>query len=118
MKYGGALLVISVAALVLASGCVSHTAPVDVENKTVKQLAIDNCIMLCQNLIESGADLTNGPCLSDNYAWNVSDWVCDIAHNPRMPIDNDPSNQCKAYISGKDHHFVELTPNCEFIRAR
>lgn len=60
-----------------------------------------------------GMDFTNGPCLSNDL---MPDWVADVAHKPRQPIDDLPQNQCPAF--GKTaRHFVELNPQGEFIRA-
>ncbi len=109
-------IAVFVSMLILVSGCVSNNED-NTMNISKRDLAISQCTMLCENLVESGEDLTNGPCLSDKYGWNVTDWVCDIAHKPRIPIDNDPLNQCQAYREGNAHHFVELTPTCDFIRA-
>jgi hypothetical protein len=50
-------------------------------------------------------DLSAGPCLSENL---IPDWVLDVAHNPRQPIDDLPANQCQAFRSGRTHHFVEM----------
>lgn len=77
------------------------------------------CISFCAYAEASELDLSDGPCLSDEYEsmWNVTDWVCDVAHDPRIEeIDNNPVNQCQAY-GDTAHHFVEVTPTCEFIRA-
>lgn len=60
------------------------------------------------------ADLSNGPCLSNQI---IPDWVADIAHQPRLPVDDDPANQCSAFVKGQAHHFVELDPNGNFLRA-
>lgn len=62
-----------------------------------------------------GKDFSNGPCLSDALLPN---WVVDIAHNPRLPIDDLPQNQCSAYREGKAQHFVELDPEGNLIRAK
>ncbi len=79
---------------------------------------VTDCISLCKYAKETGADLSHGPCLSDdNPLWKHTDWVCDVAHNPRESVDNLPENQCKTFREGKAHHFVEVTPECEFIRA-
>ena len=64
-----------------------------------------------------GQDLTNGPCIADPLA-GFQDWVVDVAHKPRTGADDDPANQCSAYRSGQAHHFVELTPKGNLIRAR
>jgi len=61
-----------------------------------------------------GMDFSNGPCLADEI---VPDWCADIAHNPRQPVDNRPENQCRSYREGRVHHFVELDPEGNLIRA-
>jgi hypothetical protein len=66
---------------------------------------------------KSGADLSAGPCISESLP-SLPDWVADIAHDPRQPIDDEPQNQCQRYRSGQAHHFVELTPQGELIRAQ
>lgn len=61
--------------------------------------------------ITSHADLSSGPCLGKI----ADDWVLDIAHLPREPIDNLPQNQCADFRDGKVHHFVEMSPQGEII---
>lgn len=67
-----------------------------------------------QEAVAAGRDLSKGPCLGIID----SDWVLDIAHNPRQPVDDDPANQCPEFRSGKVKHFIEFTPEGEFIRMR
>ena len=62
----------------------------------------------------SGVDMSRGPCLGVV----ATDWVADVAHDPRQDVDDDPRNQCKAYRNGKAHHFVELDTNGDLIRSR
>jgi hypothetical protein len=62
-------------------------------------------------------DLGAGPCLSEGIP-GLSDWVVDIAHDPRQAVDDQPANQCQSYRDGKTHHFVELNPNGQLIRAQ
>jgi len=64
----------------------------------------------------SGGDLERGPCIAEQLP-NLPDWVADIAHEPRQPVDDDPANQCARYRTGEAHHFVELDPQGELIRA-
>ena len=45
-------------------------------------------------------------------------WVVDIAHSPRLSIDDLPENQCPAYLQGSAQHFVELDPKGNLIRAK
>jgi hypothetical protein len=61
-------------------------------------------------------DLSAGPCLSEAIP-GLSDWVVDIAHDPRQAVDDQPANQCQSYRDGETHHFVELTPEGQLIRA-
>jgi hypothetical protein len=61
-----------------------------------------------------GVEMASGPCLGTV----APDWVVDVAHDPRQPVDDDPANQCVAYRSGEAHHFVELDPEGNLIRAR
>jgi hypothetical protein len=60
-----------------------------------------------------GVEMTRGPCLGVI----TKDWVADVAHAPRQDVDDDPANQCEAYRSGEASHFVELTPEGDFIRS-
>ena len=62
----------------------------------------------------AGEKFTDGPCLGVI----MEDWVADIAHNPRLPIDNRPENQCPEFRAGEAHHFVELDPEGNFVRAQ
>jgi hypothetical protein len=64
----------------------------------------------------SGTNLARGPCIAERLP-GLPDWVADIAHHPRQPIDDDPANQCERYRSGEAHHFVELDPQGDLIRA-
>jgi hypothetical protein len=43
--------------------------------------------------------------------------VCDVAHEPREAADNLPANQCASYINGSANRFIEVTPECIFIRT-
>ena len=81
-----------------------------------KNPAEQACIQACQNALNQGTDLNNGPCLL-NPITSDKDWVCDVAHDPRQSVDNLPENQCSAYRNGLANHFVEVNPNCQFIRA-
>lgn len=75
--------------------------------------AKEACIKACMEAKASEMNLNHGPCLSNKI---IDNWVCDVAHNPREPIDDIEENQCPEY--GKTaFHFVEVDPNCNFIRA-
>lgn len=64
---------------------------------------------------EEGEDFQNGPCLSNDLLPN---WVADIAHVPRLAIDDLPENQCSAYLEGRAKHFVELSTEGQLIRIK
>lgn len=96
--------------LVFISLCTQQTPQAHSESPQISL-----CIQICT---ASTQDLSNGTCLSDNNTdWNIDDWVCDVAHSPRQDVDNLPENQCQEYREGKAHHFVEVDPNCNLIRA-
>ena len=64
-----------------------------------------------------GVDLTRGPCIAEHLP-GLPDWVADVAHDPRRPVDDDPANQCSRYREQEAHHFVELDPSGKLIRAQ
>ena len=86
-----------------------QTSQPAVEEKTVEQ----KCIDLCLQELAKNTNLENGPCLSQEIQEN---WVCDVAHNPRQSVDNQQENQCSSFREGLTHHFVEVSPECNFIR--
>ncbi|MBM3303918.1 MAG: hypothetical protein FJY76_02385 [Candidatus Aenigmarchaeota archaeon] len=96
------------AAIVVISGCVAS-------NTNVPGLtdAVSRCQQKCLDLVTTRADLSKGPCLDNNI---TAGWVCDMAHDPRRPVDDDPSNQCPAFGTTA-RHFVEVNENCRIIRA-
>lgn len=63
----------------------------------------------------NGVDFSSGPCLSNAV---IPGWVVDIAHSPRLPIDDLPENQCSAFKEGRAKHFVELDPEGNVIRVK
>ena len=69
------------------------------------------CELRCQTTSQV---LTNGPCLGVV----APDWVCDVVHEPREPIDDLVANQCSDYNAGRAHHFVEVGTNCSLIRKQ
>lgn len=104
------IVVFLIVLLIFVSGCI-----VSDDTATFRKSLTDACINICKS---STLNLSNGPCLSDNNSdWNVTDWVCDVAHSPRQDIDNLPGNQCQAFRNGQAHHFVEVNTTCNLIRA-
>jgi hypothetical protein len=78
--------------------------------------AVDQAQAAYRQFIGTGQPTGSGPCIAENVP-GLPDWVVDIAHNPRLPIDDEPANQCQRYRDGEAHHFVELEPNGALIRA-
>ncbi len=77
--------------------------------------AVNQAEVVYQQAKSLGTDFSPGPCLSNAL---LPDWVLDIAHNPRLTIDDLVDNQCSALKEGKAHHFVELDPNGKLIKVK
>ena len=71
------------------------------------------CIALCGQQ-KAKIDYSKGPCLANPLA-QYPNYVCDIAHFPRSPIDDNPQNQCSAFSQGTAKHFIEVSPECHII---
>jgi hypothetical protein len=69
-----------------------------------------------RSLRAEGIDLSSGPCIDNGEKF--PGWVIDVAHSPREPVDNLPENQCSAYREGRAEHFIELSPDANFIRSQ
>jgi hypothetical protein len=89
----------------------------DQPSQSEKLQAIGQAQVAFQQAKVAGEDLATGPCISEGLP-GVSDWVADVAHDPRQPVDDQPQNQCQRYRSGEAHHFVELDPSGNLIRAQ
>jgi len=70
------------------------------------------CISACK-LAKARGSIDSGPCLLNPM--KNTDWVCDVAHEPRIETDNQQENQCSAYREGKARHFVEVSADCKLI---
>ena len=85
-------------------------------NPSGSQRAVDEAQAAFRQAQASGIDLSTGPCISESLP-SLPDWVADVAHDPRQPIDDEAANQCQRYRSGEAHHFVELNIDGQLIRA-
>jgi hypothetical protein len=110
------LLVLMIIGVVAISGCLNGSG--DGDGDTISTDPQERCIQVCREKLQAGINLNEGPCLSEDsdVDWDVEDWACDVAHNPRKNIDNSAINQCQRWRTQKVTHFVEVTPNCEFIQ--
>ena len=95
----------------------SQTDSLSAETLSKEEIATQNCKTLCKDALKIKWDLSAGPCLSEaTLSWDMQDWVCDVAHNPRIAADDLKENQCYEYgVSA--NHFVELDTECKFIKA-
>lgn len=96
------------------TNAVTGLGAIDQKIQADKDLAVAQAKELYRQVMMNSEDLSTGPCLSNNL---IPDWVLDIAHNPRQPIDNQPENQCSAFREGKAHHFVELDLDGNVIKV-
>lgn len=76
--------------------------------------ALKNALNAFSKAKSTGQDLAQGPCLGVI----APDWVLDIAHNPRLAVDDQPQNQCADFQDGKAQHFVEMDKDGQIIQAR
>ena len=106
------LVPIALAAAVIA-GCGSGGSQ---QSPSGSQRAVDEAQAAFRQIQLTGRDLSSGPCISESLP-SLPDWVADIAHDPRQPVDDVAANQCARYSSGEAHHFVELDPQGALIRT-
>jgi hypothetical protein len=106
------LPLIALLATVLLAGCGGgSSAPSDQDR------AVDEAMKAYEQAKAGGKDLGDGPCIAEQLP-GLADWVADIAHDPRQPVDDQPANQCQRFREGEAHHFVELDPSGRLIRAQ
>ncbi len=115
------IFALALVAVILFSGCIgvkkptSEDVPFIGSPENPLETPVSACVLLCNEKKDAGVDLSAGPCLSNEIQPN---WVCDVAHNPRIPLDNDAANQCPAFNNGTAKHFVEVDTDCNLIRTR
>lgn len=95
------------------AGCGGGSSP----SQSEKSQAVGQALVAFKQAQQSGKELSAGPCIAEHLP-GLDDWAADIAHDPRQSVDDDPANQCSSYRNGQTHHFVELTPQGELIRAQ
>ena len=62
----------------------------------------------------SAADWIKGPCLG-----KVNDeWVVDVVHEPRLPLDDDPTNQCSDYLNKKVSHYMLINMDGKVVEMK
>lgn len=85
------------------------------EQKLQKDIAESKAKELFAQKVNQEIDLSSGPCLAEEI---IADWSVDIVHNPRIVVDDQSENQCKNFVSGKTHHFVEIDLSGNIINVR
>lgn len=111
------LLMLALTVIVLTGilTVIFNAGPTESTPKSEIDTAVNQARYLYRQKKEMGDDFSNGSCLSNALMPN---WVVDIAHSPRLPIDDLPENQCPAYLEGRAKHFVELDTDGNLIRAK
>ena len=110
----------------LITGCTAtqvEKPPLDVSKLNMgleSALALQKAQAIYQKAVDEGLDLSNGPCLSNELHGNPdypqTMWVLDIAHQPRVDVDDQPENQCSAYREGLAENFVEFSTQGQLIK--
>lgn len=77
--------------------------------------AVSAAFTLYKRMAVSGMDMSKGVCLTNDL---MPGWVVDIVHSPREKSDDDPQNQCAAYLEGRAEHIIELDLNGNLVRVR
>ena len=116
MEHFTSLFLATFFAIIFLNGCAQN--PPDNNTTAAKkseQSLLDACVQACLDSKAAGNNLEGGPCLLNPMPQNNS-WVCDVAHDPRQDIDNLPENRCSAFGTGETNHFIEVNPQCEFIK--
>jgi hypothetical protein len=108
---GGVALLAVVAALGIA-GCAGGGP-----GQADRDRAVTEAALAYHRAKASGKNLDRGPCISEALP-GLPDWVVDVAHDPRQPVDDKPANQCRRYRLAEAQHFVELDPGGKLIRAQ
>lgn len=103
--------------LVSFSGCAQSPADTMTAEEKYEQSLVDSCTNECKIMKATAVNFENGPCLLDPMPQNKS-WVCDIAHEPRESADGLAENQCQAFRNQLATHFIEVTPDCVFLRKK
>jgi hypothetical protein len=106
------LSVLALVAAFVASGCGGGGGP----SQTERDRAVTEAMAAYHEAKVTDINLERGPCIAEQLP-GMPDWVVDVAHDPRQPVDDDPANQCARFRAGEAHHFVELDPQGNLIRA-
>ena len=109
MRY---LPLLALVTFVLLTGCGAGSPSQDVRDR-----AVSEAMQAYREQKASGTDFARGPCIAEQLP-GLEDWVADVAHRPRQPVDDQPANQCQRFRDGEAHHFVELDPSGHLIRAQ
>jgi hypothetical protein len=98
--------------VVLMIGCGGGSPGQDIRDQ-----AVSEAMQAYREAKQNGMDLSRGPCIVEQLP-GLQDWVADVAHEPRQPVDDQPANQCRRFREGEAHHFVELDLAGHLIRAQ
>ena len=68
-----------------------------------RSLAMSQARAIVNEAVGSG-NVSSGPCLKEEV---IPEWSLDLVHNPRVPEDDLPENQCAFFLSHKTKHLLE-----------
>lgn len=111
-------LIVLILAVILSTGYFTlrlNNAFVKGPSKSDIDIAVNQAKYFYNQKKLRGEDFSSGPCLTESL---MPDWVVDIVHSPRQPIDDLPENQCQSFRQGRAKHFVELDINGNLVRAQ
>jgi hypothetical protein len=103
--------------LALAAGLIAGCGGGGGPGQDASDRAVNEAMQAFHEAKANGTDLNRGPCIAEQLP-GLADWVADVAHEPRQPVDDQPANQCRRFREGEAHHFVELDPSGHLIRAQ
>jgi hypothetical protein len=109
-----ALLLLALFFVLAAVGCGGGGSG---PSQTDRDRAVMEAMAAYHEAKSTGAELDHGPCIAEQLP-GLTDWVADIAHSPRQPVDDLPANQCQRFRKGRAHHFVELDPSGHLLRVQ
>ena len=66
---------------------------------TSRDAAKEKAVLICAEQAKTipAEKWKEGPCISDGQN-GLTDWVVDVAHSPRQAVDDQPANQCTAFV--------------------
>src|SRR5204863_6987723 len=84
------LALLALVAVAVLAGCGGGGA-----GQAERDRAVIGAMQAYRQAKAAGAELDHGPCIAERLP-GLPDWVADVAHSPREPIDDVPANSASA----------------------